>query len=144
MSFQLYSLDHAPPRLPVWQLILEDLGNPPPARVARVLGVGVRTVYRWNRVGAAPRSACLALFWLTRWGRSQVDVQSAHDAMVACSYVDSLRKRVSTLELQLSHVLALGETGSANGPLIGGLGGTPSTSLRLSGQPAAAISEARP
>jgi hypothetical protein len=38
------SIDKAPRTLPVWQMLISDLGDPPAERVARVLGVGVRTV----------------------------------------------------------------------------------------------------
>lgn len=130
MNLQLHSIDHAPGSLPIWQTIMDDLGCPPPARVARVLGIGERTVYRYNRTGQAPKVALLALFWLTRWGRSQVHAQAANDAMVAIGYANSLRADVARLEHQLAHVLALGGSGSANDPLLaarlGGLGGTPS------------------
>lgn len=49
MKFSPYSITSAPRTLPIWQSILDDLSNPPAARVVRVLGVGARTVYRWNR-----------------------------------------------------------------------------------------------
>lgn len=66
MNLRLRSIEHAPASLPIWQTLLDDLGNPPPQRVARMLGVSVRTVYRWN----AAKAAMLALFWLTRWGHT--------------------------------------------------------------------------
>ena len=59
MNFHPYSIEHAPRALPIWQTIMEDLGQPHPARV---LGLGARTVYRYNRDNQAPRSVCLALF----------------------------------------------------------------------------------
>ena len=120
MKFNPYSVDHAPVSLPVWQTILDDLGQPHPARVAKVLGLGVRTVYRYNRAGTAPRHVCLALFWLTRWGRSQVHCQAVNDCQVAVGYASAMEIEVRTLRTQLAHVLALGEFGSANEPTSGG------------------------
>jgi hypothetical protein len=117
MNFQPYSLGHAPTALPIWQTILDDLGRPHPHRVAKVLGVGVRTVYRWNRTGSPPRSAALALFWLTRWGRSEVYAQAVRDCQVAVSYAQAIESELTKARLQLAHVLALSETGSANEPL---------------------------
>eukprot|EP01031_Cornospumella_fuschlensis_P008971 gene8971-11031_t len=99
-------IDKAPRSLPVWQLLISDLGDPPAERVARVLGVGVRTVYRWNRTGAAPRAACLALYWLTRWGRSEVHCQAVNDATLAVQYVAALKAELARTELRLHHVLA--------------------------------------
>jgi predicted DNA-binding transcriptional regulator AlpA len=118
MKIALYGLEQAPRSLPIWQCILEDLGNPPPARVAKVLGVAVRTVYRWNRDGQAPRAACMALFWLTRWGRSEVHCQAVNDATVAVGYANALLRENKKLQVELARVLALNESGAANSPLI--------------------------
>lgn len=127
MKAQLFSIEHAPSNLPIWQLILDDLGQPPAVRVARVLGVGVRTVYRWNNAGSAPRMACMALFWLTRWGRSQVHTQATNDALMAVALAKGLERDVTSLKLeaqqlraQLAHVAALADTGAANRPILGG------------------------
>lgn len=35
MKFRPYDVERAPKALPIWQAILEDLGNPPAARVAK-------------------------------------------------------------------------------------------------------------
>lgn len=118
MGVRLYSIEHLPSWVPIWQLILEDLGDPPAARVARALNLSVRTVRRYNRAGSAPKSVCLALFWLTRWGRSAVHTQATNDAIVACGYVDALRRQVAQLQLQLDHVLRRSDVGSANAPLL--------------------------
>ena len=127
MKLQLFSIDQAPSTLPIWQLILGDLGDPSAVRVARVLGVGVRTVHRWNQAGSAPRVACMALFWLTRWGRSQVHTQATNDALMAVALAKSLEREVAsltyeakTLQAQLAHVAALADTGAANRPILGG------------------------
>ncbi len=119
MKLQLYGLGQAPRALPIWQTILEDLGRPHPAQVARILGVGVRTVYRWNRTGQAPRTACLALYWLTRWGRSEVHAQAVNDATVAVGLAQALQTELDRTRLELAHVLALSDSGAANAPLIG-------------------------
>ena len=119
MSLHLFSVDQAPITVPDWPLILEDLNNPPAWRVARVLGVGLRTVRRYNATGHAPRTVLLALFWLTRWGRSAVHTQATNDAILACSYLAALKARVQYLENEVSRLDALGNSGAANNPLIG-------------------------
>ena len=116
MTLQLYSVDHVPRHLPIWETILEDLGHPSAVRIARVLDVGVSTVYRWNADRDAPRAAQLALFWLTRWGRSAVHVQATNDATMACGYVEALRREVRRLEGNVRHLAAL-SSGAANEPL---------------------------
>jgi predicted DNA-binding transcriptional regulator AlpA len=119
MNFHPYSIDHAPRALPIWQTILDDLGNPHPSRIAKVLGLGVRTVYRYNREAQAPRHVCLALFWLTRWGRSQVDCQAVNDCQLAVAYANAIETELHQARTQLAHVLALSDTGAANQPVIG-------------------------
>lgn len=71
---------HAPRVMPPLALMLEDLGRPTAAQLAAFLGVHPRTVARWIDRGHAPRPVALALYWLTRWGRSQVDAQAVNDA----------------------------------------------------------------
>lgn len=117
MSFSPYSIGHAPRSLPVWQSILDDLGNPHPAAVAKVLGLGARTVYRYNRDGQAPRHVCLALFWLTRWGRSEVHCQAVNDCQLATAHAAALEREVRRLRTELARVLAVADFGSANEPL---------------------------
>lgn len=120
MEIRLQSIEHGPSSLPIWQTILDDLGRPPVGRIARVLGLSARTVYRYNQTGEAPRVVLLALFWLTSWGRSSVYTQAWNDAQLALSYVSSLRSQVARLEAELAHVAALGQSGAANDPLLRG------------------------
>lgn len=122
MTVQLYGIDQAPSTVPAWHAILEDLAWPPARRVARVLGLGVRTVRRYNATGRVPRSSLLALFWLTRWGRSAVHAQATNDAILACSYVEALRRQVAHLEGEVIRLVALNNSGAANDSLIRGPG----------------------
>jgi hypothetical protein len=103
-QLQLFSIDKTPRSLPVWELIVEDLGNPPAERIARALGVGKSTVYRWHKAGSGPRIACLALFWLTRWGHSQVHTNATNDAMVAAGLARSLQQEREQLLSQVARL----------------------------------------
>jgi predicted DNA-binding transcriptional regulator AlpA len=118
MTPHLFGIAHAPAALPVWQTILDDLAHPPAREVARVLGISVRTVYRYNGTGSAPRVVLLALFWLTRWGRSAVHTQATNDALMACGLVAGLNRRIAELERQLAHVQSIGAYGSQNAPIL--------------------------
>jgi predicted DNA-binding transcriptional regulator AlpA len=97
MDLQLFSIEQMPTTVPLWDTILEDLGRPPAARIARVLGVGRATVYRWNAAGHAPKTALLALYWLTRWGRSAVNTQAVNDALMAVQLARSYREECNKL-----------------------------------------------
>lgn len=59
-TIQLSSVEQSPRNVPPWEAILDDLGNPRAHRVARVLGVGWSTVYRWHQEGGGPRIASVA------------------------------------------------------------------------------------
>ena len=116
MKLQLHSIEQAPSSVPIWQLLMDDLCQPPPARVARVLGLGVRTVQRYNATGYAPRHVCLAVFWLTSWGRQSVHAQAHNDAVLMVGYVNGLRSQVDALEGHVSHLMSIGDFGCANQP----------------------------
>ena len=88
----------APVSVPIWHTMMDHLCNPPPERVARVLGISKRSVYRYNERGHAPRPGCLAIFWLTRWGRSAVNAQAINDAISAVGYVGGLERQVEQLK----------------------------------------------
>lgn len=118
MRPHLRSIDQAPRALPIWHAILADLGDPEPRRIAKTLGVSLRTVYRWNAAQEAPKCAAMALFWLTRWGQSQVNCQAINDAVLACSYVEALQSEVKTLRVQVDKLARLNRHGAANGPLM--------------------------
>lgn len=92
MDLQLFSLDRAPKSLPIWPLILDDLGRPSAKRLARTLGVSERTVRRWEADGSAPKAVCLALFWLTRWGRDQVACDANNDATLFSQLAGELKR----------------------------------------------------
>jgi predicted DNA-binding transcriptional regulator AlpA len=112
MELDFYRITRAPQRLPIWQLILADLGNPHPKEIAKVLGVGVRTVYRWNRTGSAPRAAALALYWLTRWGHSEIHTQATNDAALLGQLAASLQRELVSLRVELAEVLAMPRSSS--------------------------------
>jgi predicted DNA-binding transcriptional regulator AlpA len=118
MTPQLFSIEHAPAALPYWHTMWEDLGRPPVARIAKVLDVSRRTVYRYHKAGHAPRVVLLSLFWLTRWGRSAVHTQATNDALMAVTLVRGLEHRIKELTAQVGHLQRLGGYGSANAPLV--------------------------
>lgn len=116
MKVQLHSIEHAPNSLPYWHTLMDDLCQPPAARVAKVLGLSLRTVQRYNATGYAPRCVCLAVFWLTSWGRQSVHAQAHNDALLMVGYVNGLRSQVDALEGKVSHLLTIGDFGAANQP----------------------------
>lgn len=98
--------------------MLADLGHPPPAAVASALGVNLRTVRRWIAADLAPRPAMLALYWMTRWGQSQIECEAVNDARIAAENANS-HAAISAARLSaLEHLLSVGDFGAANAPLM--------------------------
>jgi hypothetical protein len=87
--------------MPPLAAMLEDVGNPTAAHLGAFLGVSPRTVARWLARGHAPRPASLALFWLTRWGRSQVDCTAVNDARLWHAVAQAQTTRAAQLAAAL-------------------------------------------
>ena len=96
-------------------MLLDDLGNPAPSALAKALGVTVRTVYRWLKSpDEVPRTVLLALFWITRWGQSEIHCDLVNSESLAQAQLRNQRDEISQLRTELARVLALGNTGAAN------------------------------
>lgn len=97
--------------------MLDDMGAPKPSAIARGLGVSERTVQRWLAKESAPRPVMLALYWVTRWGRADVDCRATNDAITMASVVRVLETENRNLRAALETVVSLREHGSANDPV---------------------------
>ncbi len=116
MNIQLSSIEQAPSSVPNWHLMMDDLCQPPARRVAKVLGLSLRSIQRYNATGYAPRHVCLAIFWLTNWGRSAVHCQAHNDAVMLAQLVRGLNDQIEQLTGRVDHLLSVGDFGSANEP----------------------------
>ncbi len=105
-----------PRAVPALSVLLADIGQPTTHQLAQALGVTSRTVQRWQAADEAPRVALLALFWLTRWGQSQVDCQAVNDARLQFSRALILERQNVALRVELARLLRLGRFDSANDP----------------------------
>lgn len=105
-----------PRQLPALATMLDDLQNPKTPDLARWLGVTPRTAARWVATDHAPRPVLLALFWCTRWGRSELECAAVNDAARLASLADAMGCQVVALQRELARVLAAGDFGSANAP----------------------------
>ncbi len=108
----------APRQLPPLELVLADIGRPSPSVVAGALGVSERTVYGWQAAGQAPRPAHLALYWESRWGRSQIDAQAVNGERWARGQVQALEREKATLLARVAYLESVGDFGSANAPTL--------------------------
>lgn len=111
-------LTQLPTYVPPLSVMLPDLGNPPPAAIARALDVSPATVRRWIAADRAPRAVMLSLFWLTRWGRSEIDCRAVNDARIQSGLASSLRSEVARLEKRVRRICRIADFGSANDPEV--------------------------
>lgn len=105
-----------PKHVPSLELMLNDLSNPSPEALAKALGVTRSTVYRWLKQGEAPRPVMLALFWITRWGVSDIHCAAHNDAVNQAQLAAMYRSRVEVLEAKLERMGRIGDFGAANDP----------------------------
>jgi hypothetical protein len=99
-------------------MILDDIGRPRPADVAKCLGVSRRTMERWIKNDKMPRTAHLALFWITRWGMSSVDAEATNQARMYAGLAACRSAEVTTLQQTIERLLMLADFGCANDPAI--------------------------
>lgn len=116
MSARFSSIEQAPRHVPNWHLMMEDLCQPAPEDLGRVLDLSKRSIQRFNAADRAPRAVELAVYWLTTWGRSQLDCQAVNTARVAVGYAQSLERQVRELQALVEQLRGLAQHGAANDP----------------------------
>jgi len=107
-----------PTQCPPLAQLLDNLGNPAPPALARAMGVSEPTARRWIRQGYAPRPVLLALFWLTSWGMSAVDAEITNRCRLTAVMVSGLACENERLRAELARVVAAGDFGCANDPIL--------------------------
>ena len=122
-SWSWFGLDQpmirrTPKTLPSIEEMLLALGRPSAEIIGDVLDVSPRTVKRWIRAGIAPRAAALAIYWMTNHGRSEISKDMHNELMMLHGLVRAQRDEISRLSEQLEHLVAIGEFGAANEPVM--------------------------
>ena len=83
-------------RMPPLDFLLADPMEPP-KRIARHLGVSLRSLQRWRASGNAPRAVYLALWFESRWGMSELHADVLNEAQHARAWVASLERECERL-----------------------------------------------
>jgi hypothetical protein len=110
------TLHRLPRTLPPLATLLADLGNPAPREWARALGVSERTAWRWQAAGKAPRAVALALFWVTRWGWSQIESEALYAVDLLRSTSRAAQAEKMALRAEIERLASIGDYGAANDP----------------------------
>lgn len=111
-------LKRLPKQLPGIEEMLLELGRPTAHVIAKALQVSPGTVKRWIRTGRLPRSAHLALYWLTHSGRADIEVDMHNELLIAYGLARAYERERNELRALLKHVLAIGSFGAANDPVV--------------------------
>ena len=83
-------------RLPPLACLLADQVEPR-TKVARHLGVSLRTLQRYQASGNAPRAVYLTLWFESRWGMAALHTQAYHEAQHAPAWVAALERECERL-----------------------------------------------
>lgn len=86
----------SPARLPPLSFLLSEQTEPQ-KKVARHLGVSLRTLQRYKARGNAPRSVYLTLWFESRWGMSTLHEKAFNEAVQARSWVASMERECERL-----------------------------------------------
>jgi hypothetical protein len=83
-------------RLPPLSFLLADQVEPR-KKIARHLGVSLRTLQRYLANGNAPRAVYLTLWFESRWGIAALHAQAFNEAQHARAWVASLERECQRL-----------------------------------------------
>lgn len=109
-------LNRIPRVVPPLNTLLADLGNPSRKTLAKVLDVHWRTVQRWTSADKAPRAVMLALFWMTRWGRSALECEALNETNFRLAIARNAMEENQKLGERIDHLSSIADFGSANDP----------------------------
>nr|WP_181716085.1 MULTISPECIES: hypothetical protein [Bacteria] len=98
-------------------ILLGDMFEKNPKKVAKHLGVTVATLKRWKAADHAPKAAMLALFYESRWGYSLLYTTAYNAETIARGLADSLQRTNDALRMRIARLEALGNFESANEPI---------------------------
>lgn len=97
------------------RLFIDELGGV--KRVHKYLGVTERSVNRWLSTGRAPRAAVLALYWESKWGRSQIFSDQVNEIRLLYRQVCILQDQYQKAKDIVTGLRAM-HAGSANEPIF--------------------------
>lgn len=97
------------------RLFIDELGGI--KRVHKYLGVTERSINRWIATGRPPRAAVLALYWESKWGRSQIFTDQVNEIRLLYQQVCILQEQYQKAKDIITGLRAM-HAGSANEPLF--------------------------
>jgi len=93
----------------------------PPKRIARHLGVSLRSLQRWRASGNAPRAVYLALWVERRWGMAVLHAQTLNEAQHARGWLAALERECERLRRVIRAYESAEARPAANSPAFGSI-----------------------
>lgn len=106
-----------PAHLPALSTILDDL-SAKPEKIARYLDVSPSTLARWRAAEGAPRAAHLALYWESKWGRSQIYCNQVNEIRLLYGQVQMLERQLERCARIVAGLRSMCKTDTANEPIF--------------------------
>jgi hypothetical protein len=100
-------LNRIPRSLPSLSMMLDDLGRPAPAVLARALCVSTSTARRWISEDSAPFAVLVSIFWVTRWGISAIDAEAYNSATMHAGLAAQLKLDLADSRRQVARLVEL-------------------------------------
>jgi predicted DNA-binding transcriptional regulator AlpA len=119
MSYLHRSIAYMPKTIPAFKDMLVDIGNPHPREIAKALKVTERSVWRWLAANKAPHSVMLAIFWLTKWGMSEIEAAAHNAAIGSAAQARCLQEELERVTATLQRISKISDFGSSNDPAPG-------------------------
>jgi hypothetical protein len=110
----MFLANHTPPLS--W--MLDDLTTRDPAKIAKHLDISTKTLARWKMTDTAPRTAMLAIFYETQWGKNLVHTTAHNGEMYARAQVQGLERENAMLRARIARLESIGDFGAANAPRL--------------------------
>ena len=102
-AYRMFRATH----LPAFSILLDDQFTRDHAKVAKQVGVTIRTLQRYIALDDAPRAVLLALFYESRWGVSLIHSSAHNDAIMSAQLAASLGRENASLRARIAYVEGL-------------------------------------
>lgn len=97
------------------RILVDEIGG---VKVAhKYLGISERTMFKWLATDRAPRAAVLALFWESKYGRSQIFTDQVNEIRILYRKVNVLEEQYQRAKDIITGLRSM-HTGSSNEPLF--------------------------
>lgn len=97
--------------MPSFSVLVDDQLTRDHEKIAKHLGISLRSFQRYLAEDFAPRAVMLALFYETRWGYSVLHTNAHNDAIVHAQNAAALKRENDTLRVRIARVEALAAAG---------------------------------